>query len=189
MSSDSTRILGIAGSLRRHSLNRQLIRMAGREAGHGHTIELFDRLKDLPPFDEDDEAATPWPVEDLRARIAAADAVLVATPEYNASVPGQLKNAIDWASRPFATNVLRGRPVAIIGASPSPGGARGAIADAQRILDRTGAMVIPETLSVPRAFTLLDSSGALDSPDLRDGMSRVLAALVSAARAGAFQSV
>lgn len=184
---DDVRVLGLVGSLRRGSVNKRLMDAAGDLLGSGSTVDVFDHLKDIPPFDEDDEAVVPRAVEELRARIAIADAVLVVTPEYNGSVPGQLKNAIDWASRPFATSVLRGKHIAVIGASPSPGGARTAIADAQRILSRAGATVIPETTFVPRVFEHLDHTGALNGYDVRTSIANVTSALLAAARPNAYE--
>src|SRR5205823_10605359 len=113
-----TRILGISGSLRRDSHNTSLLRAAAEAAGPDIQFELYDGLKEVPPYDEDDDV---YPrvasVASLNAAIANADAVLFATPEYNASIPGHLKNAIDWVSRPVATNVLRNKPVLVLGAS------------------------------------------------------------------------
>jgi chromate reductase len=100
-----TRILGISGSLRRDSHNTSLLRAAAEAAGPDVQFELYDRLKEVPPYDEDDDVhPRPASVARLNAAIATADAVLFATPEYNASIPGHLKNAIDWVSRPVATD-------------------------------------------------------------------------------------
>src|SRR5690242_6038916 len=101
------RIFSISGSLRSGSFNRQLLRAAREVLPTGVDLEVWDRLRDVPPYDEDADTAAPSAVTEMRAAIASADAVLIATPEYNASLPGQLKNALDWASRPFAVNVLR----------------------------------------------------------------------------------
>src|SRR5436305_5583639 len=113
------RVLGISGSLRRDSHNTRLLRGAGAILEeHGAEFEVFDGLKAIPPFDEDDEVdGGPEPVARLREAIADADALLISTPEYNSSIPGVLKNAIDWASRPVATSALRNKPVVVIGAS------------------------------------------------------------------------
>src|ERR1700736_1886406 len=111
------RVLGISGSLRRDSHNRRLLRAAAGLLPPEAELVLFEGLKAIPPFDEDDEPTPALAVERWRAAIGDADALLFATPEYNSSIPGQLKNAIDWASRPVATNVLRNKPVAVIGAS------------------------------------------------------------------------
>lgn len=182
MSENRVRILTLVGSLREGSINRQLVQLAQRDQDGQAEIEIFEDLKSIPPFDEDDEAQVPEVVLELRRRIASADAVLVVTPEYNSSVPGQLKNALDWASRPFATNELRGRTVAVIGASPSGGGARSAIADAQRILQRIGADVIEDTYSLPRAFEQIDNSGTLSGTEIHDGVKSVVTALVAKSR-------
>jgi chromate reductase len=110
------RILGIPGSLRRASFNRAALRAAQERLPEGAGLEIFD-LAGLPAFNEDDEAALPASVAQLKARIRQADAILIATPEYNYSIPGVLKNAIDWASRPHGDNAWDGKPVAIMGAS------------------------------------------------------------------------
>ena len=110
-------VLGLCGRLRRGSYNRRLLAAAAAELPRGVSLEVFEYLADIPPYNQDDEdGATPEAVEALRDAITAADAVLIATPEYNASVPGQLKNALDWASRPFPDNALRDKPVAVVGA-------------------------------------------------------------------------
>src|SRR5471032_2613783 len=102
------RILGISGSLRSGSQNTLLLRAAAELAPDGVELELYDGLKDIPPYDEDDDVEpAPAAVTAFREAIRAADVVLIATPEYNSSVPGALKNALDWASRPYATNPLR----------------------------------------------------------------------------------
>jgi chromate reductase len=116
-------VLGVAGSLRRESHNRRLLRAAARLLPPGVEFAEFEGLKAIPAFDEDDEAAPGAAVEAWRAALRQADAVLFATPEYNSSIPGQLKNAIDWASRPFADAALRNKPVAVIGASTGMFGA------------------------------------------------------------------
>lgn len=110
------RILGIAGSLRRQSFNRSALRAAAELAPSGTTLDIFE-LDAVPLFNEDIEKLPPAAVVDLKNRIRAADAVLFATPEYNYSVPGVLKNAIDWASRPYGDSAWKGKPAAILGAS------------------------------------------------------------------------
>src|SRR5215216_3286870 len=114
--SKHVRIHGIAGSLRRQSYNRALLRAATRLAPGGATIDVFE-LDGIPPFSEDDEQDPPAKVVELKRRVREADAVLFVTPEYNYSVPGVLKNAIDWASRPYGDNAWDGKPAAIMGAS------------------------------------------------------------------------
>src|SRR5687768_6819189 len=110
------RILGISGSLRRGSHNRKLLRAAASELPSGAELVEWEGLAGLPAFDEDLERTPPPAVAELLAQIEEADALLIATPEYNASLPGALKNALDWASRPFPDNVLKDKPAAVIGA-------------------------------------------------------------------------
>src|SRR3954451_14330744 len=120
------KVLGISGSLRRDSYNSHLLVAAQALLdGEGDVdLELFDGLADMPPYDEDcDVDPAPAAVARFRDALAGADAVLFSTPEYNSSIPGQLKNALDWASRPIATNVLRNKPVAVVGASAGAFGA------------------------------------------------------------------
>lgn len=172
--SSTLRLLGVAGSLRAASYNRMLLNAVVAATPDTVEMSVWDQLKQLPPFDEDDEHAPGPAVHDLRRAIASADALLVVTPEYNGSVPGQLKNAIDWASRPRTSTVLRDKPVAVIGASPSPGGARAAQADARRILARAGARVLDLELVVARAYTHFDDRGHLNSLGLRSELDEFL---------------
>jgi chromate reductase len=109
-------ILGIPGSLRRASFNRMALDAARGLVPEGATLEIFG-LEDIPPFNQDVEKQPPARVVELKARVRAADGILFATPEYNYSVPGVLKNAIDWASRPYGDNAWQGKPVAVMGAS------------------------------------------------------------------------
>ena len=117
----SMTILGIAGSLRSGSINRAALRAAQKMAPEGVRLEIFE-LDGIPPFNQDEESRPPAKVVEFKARIRAADAILFVTPEYNYSIPGVLKNAIDWASRPYGDNAWDGKPAAIMGAS---GGANG----------------------------------------------------------------
>ncbi len=181
----SVRVLGIAGSLRAGSYNRRLLGAAGELLPAGLELDQWTGLKAIPPFDEDGEEVPAAAVVALRQAIAAADAVLIATPEYNSSLPGQLKNALDWASRPYATNVLRGKPVAVVGASPSPSGARSAQADLRRILARTGAHVIDRELPVAAAYKRFSPDGRLSDHDLRSRLAEILAQVASEARSPA----
>jgi chromate reductase len=160
------RVLGISGSLRRDSHNTKLLRAAGELAEeHGAEFEVFDGLKAIPPYDEDDDVgAGPEAVAHLREAIAGADAVLFATPEYNSSIPGVLKNAIDWASRPLATNSLRNKPVAVIGASTGMFGAVWAQAELRKVLGAAGARVTEVELAVGHAHEHLDPAGHPDDP-------------------------
>lgn len=179
------RILGISGSLRRESYNGMLLRQAGALLPAGTELVQWPGLRSVPPFSEDDEAAPAPAVHELRAAIAAADAVLVVTPEYNASMPGQLKNALDWASRPFPDNVLRAKPVAIIGASPSPGGTARAQADARKILSAIGAQILDAELIIPHAYRQFDPAGRLLDADLRHTLHRLLGELTASGQVAA----
>jgi chromate reductase len=172
------RILGISGSLRRDSHNTGLLRAAARALPPGAELELLDGLAAVPPYDEDaDSELGPAAVTDLRAQIAAADALLIATPEYNASIPGVLKNAIDWASRPFPDNVLRDKPVAVIGASTGLFGAVWAQAEMRKVLRHAGARVLDEELPVGLAGGAFTPAGDLSDPELRRRLRELLEAL------------
>ncbi len=174
---EPTRILGIAGSLRASSYNRMLLHAARDAAPDDVEIVVWDRLKVVPPFDEDDEQEPAAVVGDLRACIAAAHGVLIVTPEYNGSLPGQLKNALDWASRPRQGAVLIDKPVAVMGASPSPGGARHAQADARRVLGRAGARVLDLELAIARAYEPFTPDGQLIDAELRARLGVMMRAL------------
>jgi chromate reductase, NAD(P)H dehydrogenase (quinone) len=165
------RLLGIPGSLRRDSHNRRLLVATGRALPPGARLVIWDGLAAIPPFNEDREHPTPPAVERLRRAIAEADGVLIATPEYNGSIPGQLKNALDWASRPPKRSVLAGKPVAVMGASPSPYGAARAQAELRKILTVIGAVVTADELAVPHVTHQLEGVGLRD-PQLRDPQLR-----------------
>jgi chromate reductase len=180
------RVLGISGSLRRDSHNVALLRAAGELVeDEGAEFEVFDGLKAIPPYDEDDNVGNgPAAVAHLRQAIAGADAVLFATPEYNSSIPGVLKNAVDWASRPIDTNPLRNKPVAVIGASTGMFGAVWAQAELRKVLGATGARVTEVELAVGHAHEHLDAAGHLADPAqqeaLRDSVRVLLGELVNA---------
>jgi len=175
-----TRVLGISGSLRRDSHNTSLLRAAAEAAGPD--IELYDGLKDVPPYDEDDDVhPRPAAVARLNAEIEAADAVLFSTPEYNSSIPGQLKNAIDWISRPLATNALRNKPVAVVGASTGGFGAVWAQAELRKVLAALGARVLDVELPVPHAHTRFDE-GDLTDDEIRTALAEVLETLAEEVR-------
>ena len=152
------RILGISGSLRRGSHNTSLLRAAATLLPPGVELEVYDGLRDLPPYDPDHDLEPAEPaVARLRDAIAAVDGVLIATPEYNGSIPGLLKNALDWASRPFPDSSLKGKPVAVIGASTGLFGAAWAQADVRKVLGIIGADVIEDELPVGMAdSTIID---------------------------------
>ena len=170
-------ILGIAGSLRRGSHNRKLLRAAGDVLPPGAVLTEWDGLRELPAFDEDLEEAPPAAVQELLNAIAGADAVLVATPEYNASIPGVLKNAFDWASRPFPGNVLRDKPAAVVGASTGLFGAVWAQAETRKVLKYAGAQVLEAELAVGMADGAFDEDGRLADPELRTRLGELLAEL------------
>src|SRR3990172_3388300 len=158
-------ILAISGSLRADSYNTALARAAAEHAPAATWIEVYDRLGELPPYDQDlDGEDAPEAVRDLRRRIASADALLIVTPEYNGSIPGVLKNAIDWASRPHREAALWGKTVAVAGATTGQYGTLWAQQDLRRVLGIAGARVIDGELSVPRAHEVFDSEGTLASP-------------------------
>jgi chromate reductase len=174
------RVLGISGSLRRESHNTRLLRVAAELAPPPVQLELFEGLKGVPPYDEDDDGdLAPEGARRLREAIAGADAVLIATPEYNSSIPGQLKNALDWASRPFPDNVLRNKPVAVIGASTGSFGAIWAQAEARKVLGSIGARVVDAELPVAAAEGAF-SGTRLSDEELQGRLARILDELVSA---------
>ena len=174
-------VLAISGSLRGGSHNTMLLRAAAELAPAGVELELWDGLKAVPPFDEDDEAAAPSGALALCEAIAGADAILFATPEYNSSVPGHLKNAVDWASRPKATAPLRNKPVAVVGASTGMFGAVWAQAELRKVLASAGARVLDAELPVPAAHTRFDADGQLVDEELRERLGEVVRTLVDAA--------
>jgi chromate reductase len=157
------RVLAISGSLRRDSHNAALLRAAAERAPAGVELELWDGLKAVPPYDEDDDRdLAPAAVTALRSAIAGADAVLFATPEYNHSVPGSLKNALDWVSRPLATNPLRYKPLAVIGASTGIFGAVWAQAELQKVLAALGARVLDRDLAIGQAAERISDGSVRD---------------------------
>jgi len=178
-----TRILGISGSLRRDSHNTSLLRAAAEAAGPDIEFVLYDGLKQIPPYDEDDDVhPRPESVARLNEAIAAADAVFFSTPEYNSSIPGQLKNAIDWVSRPVATNALRNKPVAVVGASTGGFGAVWAQAELRKVLAAVGARVLDLELPVAHAHTRFEDGGLTDD-EIRARLEEAIEALADAARA------
>ncbi len=176
----TVRITGIAGSLRRESFNRRLLHAAAHEMPPGAKLTMWDGLGTIPPFSEDLEAApAAADVVELRQVVTEADAVLFATPEYNGSVPGQLKNAIDGASRPPHRGVLQGKPVAVISASPTPSGAAWAQADLRKILKIAGADVCDSGLAVPRVSGQFTPAGLLADPAMNDALTQVITDLLA----------
>jgi chromate reductase, NAD(P)H dehydrogenase (quinone) len=175
------RVLGISGSVRRDSYNRRLLRAAAALLPSEAELVVFEGLKAVPPFDEDDEAAPALAVRIWRKAIADADALLFATPEYNSSIPGQLKNAIDWASRPVATAALRNKPSAVIGASTGMFGAVWAQAELRKVLAAAGARVIDRELPVATAADGFSADGTLLEHDLGLELDAILVDLLAEA--------
>jgi chromate reductase len=174
-------VLAISGSLRRDSHNADLLRNAADLFGDDIEVEIWDRLKAVPPYDEDDDGeGAPAAAADLRTTVANADALLISTPEYNSSIPGQLKNALDWVSRPLATNPLRNKPAAVIGASTGAFGAVWAQAELRKVLAAIGARVVEEGMAVGHAPTRFDERGTLVDEDLREQLGEVVDALAAA---------
>ena len=174
------RILAISGSLRRDSHNTALLRAAAGLLAPGHELILYEGLRDVPPYSEDDDTdPAPAAVAALRAAVAGADAVLISTPEYNHSIPGVLKNALDWASRPHATNVFRGKPVAVIGSSAGLFGAVWAQAELRKVLEAMGALVADVELGVGLAAEKFDDEGRLVDDDVRAQLAGALEALLA----------
>jgi chromate reductase len=175
------RVLCFAGSLRRASWNRRLLQAAASLAPAGIEVEAYDALATVPLFDEDLEQAEPEGppgVRALRAAIAAADGLLIATPEYNHALPGVLKNALDWLSRESPQGeVLAERPVAVLGASSGPWGTRLAQASLRQVLHTCGALVMPSpTLFMARAAEHFDAQGVLVDDAARASLQRFMGA-------------
>jgi chromate reductase len=177
------RILGISGSLRRDSHNTRLLRAASDALPAGAELIAWDGLAGLPIFDEDLEADRPERVEEFFAAVQQADAILIATPEYNASLPGGLKNALDWASRPFPDNLLKDKPTAVIGASTGLFGAVWAQAEARKVLKASGAHVIESELPVGMADAAFDADGGLADPELAARLADLIGDLAREASA------
>jgi chromate reductase len=156
---NDVQILAIPGSLRAASWNAALLRLAQERAPEGVKVEIWEGLRDVPPFSE--------------------DAQLVATPEYNGGVPGQLKNALDWASRPYGLSALVGKPSGVISASTGSFGGRSAQEDVRKALRLSGAAVLGEGLAVGKAAERLAVAGEID-PEIAAGIDDVLAQLAGA---------
>jgi chromate reductase len=168
------RILGLSGSLRRDSHNSRLLNGTASLLPEGVELVLFGELGAIPPFNEDDEHQVPPAVADLKRAIEQSDAVLIATPEYNGSIPGVLKNALDWVSRPFATTPMMNKPAAVIGASTSLFGAVWAQAETRKVLATMGARVVDRELPIPQADEALGADGLPVERDAREALQATL---------------
>jgi len=170
-------ILGIAGSLRRQSYNRAALRAAQQLAPEGVTLDIFE-LDGIPAFNQDEEKNTPAKVVELKQRIRAADAVLIVTPEYNCSIPGVLKNAIDWATRPYGDSAWSGKPVAIMGASPGMLGTARAQYHLRQIFVGLNVFPInqPEVM-IANAAERFDADGNLTDETTKKHIRRLLESL------------
>lgn len=175
---DQVRIVAFAGSLRRASYNRGLIRAALASPPPGVLVDVFD-LADIPFYNQDvEDLGEPASVVAFKAAIEKADALLIATPEYNHGMPGVLKNALDWASRPRATSPLHDKPIAVMGASPGRGSTARAQAQLREaaVFTRACVMPLPELL-VSSAAAHFDDDGNLVDPEVLAGLVELITAL------------
>jgi chromate reductase len=177
----NVKILGIAGSLRTGSFNRMALRAAQGLVPAGATLETLD-LPDLPGFNQDQEKSPPAAVTDLKAKIRAADAILFVTAEYNYSIPGVLKNAIDWASRPYGDSAWKGKPAAVMGASTGAlGTARAQYHLRQCLVFLDMPCVTQPEVMIAAAASKFDPAGALTDATAKDLIGKLLAALCNLA--------
>ncbi|MCH6159939.1 NADPH-dependent FMN reductase [Streptomyces marispadix] len=168
-------VLAISGSLRRDSFNTRLLGVLPSLAPAGMRLRLFEGLGALPMFNEDDEfPAAPPPVRSMCDAIRAADGVVIATPEYNHSVPAVLKNAVDWASRPHGAGALTGKPVAVMSATTGPRGGYRGLSETMRILTELGNLVVPEPEVVVQSARSNLVVGPDGGPQLLDGTAATL---------------
>lgn len=176
---ESVKILGIAGSLRKGSYNRAALRAAQKLLPDNTRMEIFE-LDGIPPFNQDLEARPPSAVSELKSKIRFADAILFVTPEYNYSVPGVLKNAIDWASRPHGDNAWDGKPAAIMGASIGMFGTARAQYHLRQIFVYLNMYALnrPEVM-IPSAADKFDATGNLVDEDTRKRIKELMLALTN----------
>ena len=173
------RVFGLSGSLRQGSYNTMLLQAAISLAPDGVHFEPFAELAELPPYNEDlDGEHGPVAVRGLRTAIIAADALLIATPEYNGSLPGHLKTAVDWASRPTGAGALTHKPTAVIGASTGAFGGLGAQDDLRKILRVAGARVLPNGIAVADAARAFDDRGRLRQHGVDGQLQQLLSSLI-----------
>jgi chromate reductase len=173
-------IAAVAGSLRAESWTRRLLRPTTELLPANVRLTIWDGLGEVPLFSEDLESGlAPSAVAGMRELIERSDALLIATPEYNKSIPGVLKNALDWVSRPYGQTVLRDKPVGAVGTSPLPTGGASALSDVQRMLTLLGAEVIEADLAIGQVHTRIDAEGRISDRELA---ARVTELLVKVAR-------
>ena len=169
------KVLAIAGSLRKDSFSSRLAAAAAGLAPEGVEVELYDGLDDIPNYNQDLEPnSIPAGVEDLREKMEASDAILIVTPEYNASVPGALRNAIDWASRPHGASALQGRPAAIISNSPMPFGAVWANEQVRKSFTITGTPTVERELAIGKVDEKLGDDNTITDEETRDDVAAIL---------------
>ena len=174
------RVLAISGSLRDASNSTALLRALREEAPEGVEVLIWDGLKSIPPYDQDDDVVpTPEAAAAFRELVREVDGVLFATPEYNSSIPGALKNALDWGSRPIATNAFRNKPVAVISSSAGAFGGVWAGAELRKVLGAMGSRVAEAELAVGHAHEKLDEHGRLTDDDVRQGLREALETLLA----------
>ena len=181
------RVLGISGSLRRDSYNSALLRAAVERLPDGVDFVRFERLAEIPPYDADleENIETPDAVVALRDAMREADAVLIATPEYNTSIPGVLKNALDWASRPAGESALMGTPAAVIGASTGMFGAVWAQAETRKVLGALGGRVLEREYPFPRAQESFADGELTLTPEQSETLEEILRELIASAEEAA----
>jgi chromate reductase, NAD(P)H dehydrogenase (quinone) len=173
------RVLGFSGSLRLGSYNTMLLQAAMADAPHGVEFEPFATLAELPAYNEDlDRDGGSVAVRGLRQAIVAADALLFATPEYNGSIPGHLKTAVDWASRPTGAGALANKPAAVIGASTGSFGGLRAQDDLRKVLRVAGARVLPDGIAIADAGRAFDDHGHLRRHGVHGQLQQLMSALI-----------
>ena len=176
------KLLGIVGSLRADSYNGMLLRAAAGQLPDGVELTVYEGLRDIPPYEEELDRAPQAAVDALRAAVADADGILFATPEYNGSIPGQLKNALDWVSRPLEHNPLRNKPVAVVSASTGMFGAVWASADLRKVLGLIGARVLDRDTPVGMVKTAFAEDGSLIGPETVEAVRATVHDLVDMVR-------
>ena len=178
------RILAVSGSIRAGSFNTALAHATAALAPADTTVEVVDLIRELPHYDPDlDVEPLPAAAEDLRRRFAAADGIVLFAPEYNFGLPGGFKNLIDWASRPYGKHCLVGKPVSVVGSSPSSGGAAQSVSYLRTVLPLLGAELVGDEVTIGKVNTLLDPETGAPSAELAAQMAAMIGLLASRAAA------